>query len=221
MPIFKHGSVEAAPTVSVGPLGACVERALLPDSDEWDADVVVMDVKPGQAAPAIKAHWNNLGVLVLSGEGIFRLGDSWCVHACVRVGGCACARGPERGAGQPVAPATRGGHWQGAAGLPLAHGSHPPRSTGTPSAQAMPCGRRPTCRNGSLRSARSRRASCCTGTATSTPSSWCEAYCEAAGAAQEVPGQPLEGALQTCTPPGAAQRRARHIFHPCRRCNLV
>jgi hypothetical protein len=52
MPVFHTGKVDAAPSAS-GADGGSVTRALTPDSEEWDMDVVVVDVRPGHAAPPV------------------------------------------------------------------------------------------------------------------------------------------------------------------------
>jgi hypothetical protein len=175
MPLFRTGAVDSAAAVPVGPAGACVERALLPDSDEWDADVVVVDVKPGFAAPAVRAHWNNLGALLLTGEGIFRLGESWCGGGG---GGEGMGSGPVGRAHAPAGAPRRAACDAPPAGmqLPMRPSPLPPDRAppGTPSRRATPCGRHPTCRSGLPRSGPSPRGWCCTGTATSTPSSWCD-----------------------------------------------
>ncbi|KIZ01559.1 hypothetical protein MNEG_6401 [Monoraphidium neglectum] len=84
MPGFEHGAVDDVlpDAITAGPAGATVQRRLLPDSDEWDFDVLVLDVKPGASPPEVvggwlKGNYNNHGLLLLSGEGIIRLGDGW------------------------------------------------------------------------------------------------------------------------------------------------
>ncbi|GBF96850.1 (S)-ureidoglycine aminohydrolase [Raphidocelis subcapitata] len=79
MPIFRKGAIADAPAKESGPAGAgtSVARALLPDSDEWDLEVAVVDVRPGFPAAALRAHYNNHGAVLLAGEGLYRLGDSW------------------------------------------------------------------------------------------------------------------------------------------------
>lgn len=76
MPVFRSGKVaDAAPGPSAAP--GVTQRSLLPDSEEWDFDVVVVDVKPGASPPSVRSHYQNHGILLLAGEGILRLGDSW------------------------------------------------------------------------------------------------------------------------------------------------
>ena len=85
MPIFKTGMVDAAAAspVGTGGGGGATARHLLPDGDEWDFDMIVVDVPPGQADGGLvqQAHFNNHGALLLAGEGIYKLGDTWCVRA--------------------------------------------------------------------------------------------------------------------------------------------
>ena len=137
MPVFLHGPINDAPATPIGPNDSTVWRALLPDADDWDMEVFVLDVRPGFPAPEAvrqagsracamrrracaasppcatasagvvcvaaskrplemephfkpRLHWarsphprlqvgryNNYGMLLLAGEGLLRLGDSW------------------------------------------------------------------------------------------------------------------------------------------------
>ena len=37
----------------------------------------MVDVRPGVPAAALRAHYNNHGAVLLAGEGLYRLGDTW------------------------------------------------------------------------------------------------------------------------------------------------
>jgi hypothetical protein len=64
MPGFEHGAVDDVlpDAITAGPAGATVQRRLLPDSDEWDFDVLVLDVKPGASPPEVVGGWLVWGV---------------------------------------------------------------------------------------------------------------------------------------------------------------
>jgi glyoxylate utilization-related uncharacterized protein len=43
----------------------------------------VMDFEPGQYLYVKEIHYNQHGLLLLQGQGIYRLGNSWCVSVCL------------------------------------------------------------------------------------------------------------------------------------------
>lgn len=52
-------------------------RRLLPDDPAFDLAVNVMQFDPGAALPFVETHPNEHGLFMLSGGGIYRLGDDW------------------------------------------------------------------------------------------------------------------------------------------------
>ncbi len=52
-------------------------RALLPASATFDLAVSTMTYIPGASLPQVEVHYMEHGLLMLEGEGIYRLGDAW------------------------------------------------------------------------------------------------------------------------------------------------
>jgi len=52
-------------------------RALLPESPTYDFAVMTMTFQPGASLPMVETHVMEHGLLMLTGEGIFRLGSKW------------------------------------------------------------------------------------------------------------------------------------------------
>ncbi|XP_022155493.1 (S)-ureidoglycine aminohydrolase [Momordica charantia] len=52
-------------------------RKLLPMSMPYDFNVHIMDFEPGEFLNVKEVHYNQHGLLLLEGQGIYRLGDSW------------------------------------------------------------------------------------------------------------------------------------------------
>ncbi|CAI9095601.1 OLC1v1031589C1 [Oldenlandia corymbosa var. corymbosa] len=52
-------------------------RKLLPTSLPYDFNIHIMDFKPGEFLNVKEVHYNQHGLLLLEGQGIYRLGDSW------------------------------------------------------------------------------------------------------------------------------------------------
>jgi (S)-ureidoglycine aminohydrolase len=52
-------------------------RKLLPAGAAHDFNVHVMDFAPGQFLNVKEVHYNQHGLLLLAGQGVYRLGDSW------------------------------------------------------------------------------------------------------------------------------------------------
>ncbi|XP_010269826.1 PREDICTED: (S)-ureidoglycine aminohydrolase [Nelumbo nucifera] len=52
-------------------------RKLLPASTPYDFNIHIMDFQPGEYLNVKEVHYNQHGLLLLEGQGIYRLGDSW------------------------------------------------------------------------------------------------------------------------------------------------
>ncbi|PSS11585.1 (S)-ureidoglycine aminohydrolase [Actinidia chinensis var. chinensis] len=52
-------------------------RKLLPASMPYDFNIHVMDFQPGEFLNVKEVHYNQHGLLLLEGQGIYRLGDNW------------------------------------------------------------------------------------------------------------------------------------------------
>ena len=52
-------------------------RALIPDDSAFDFRVNTMTFQPGAGLPTVEIHVMEHGLLMLSGSGIYRLGDDW------------------------------------------------------------------------------------------------------------------------------------------------
>jgi len=76
LPTFLHGSVENQPLLDP-PGEVFALRKLLPQTHEFDFNVHVMDFLPGQYLNVKEVHYNQHGLLLLAGKGIYRLGDEW------------------------------------------------------------------------------------------------------------------------------------------------
>ena len=72
--IGEEGSV--TPQAFMGDESLLV-RALLPDDPIFDFAVNTMTYQPGAALPMVESHIMEHGLLMLEGEGIYRLGDRW------------------------------------------------------------------------------------------------------------------------------------------------
>lgn len=75
-PKVQHGSVEDSPTLDT-PGEVFVLRKLLPATADYDFNVHVMDFQPGQSLNVKEIHYNQHGLLLAQGEGIYRLGEDW------------------------------------------------------------------------------------------------------------------------------------------------
>ena len=53
-------------------------RMLLPDDPAFDCAVNTMTFRPGATLPMVEIHVMEHGLLMLEGEGIYRLGEKWC-----------------------------------------------------------------------------------------------------------------------------------------------
>jgi (S)-ureidoglycine aminohydrolase len=75
-PKFQSGSTEDKPLLPVDPEVFGL-RKLMPATDDYDFNIHVMDFKPGQYLYIKEIHYNQHGLLLLQGQGIYRLGDNW------------------------------------------------------------------------------------------------------------------------------------------------
>eukprot|EP00887_Chlorella_sp_A99_P006283 scaffold3.g6283.t1 len=73
---FQNGSTEAQPVLPVD--GEVFQlRKLLPQTLDYDFNVHVMDFLPGEFLNVKEVHYNQHGLLLLQGQGIYRLGEAW------------------------------------------------------------------------------------------------------------------------------------------------
>ncbi len=70
----RESGIAAAPLMGDQSLEV---RALLPDHASFDFAVNTMTYLPGATLPMVEIHVMEHGLLMLSGGGIYRLGDSW------------------------------------------------------------------------------------------------------------------------------------------------
>lgn len=52
-------------------------RKLLPSTAAYDFNIHIMDFQPGEFLNVKEVHYNQHGLLLLEGQGIYRLGDNW------------------------------------------------------------------------------------------------------------------------------------------------
>ncbi|ERN01054.1 hypothetical protein AMTRI_Chr03g145870 [Amborella trichopoda] len=70
------GSTDAQPLLETS--GEVFQiRKLLPTSISYDFNIHIMDFNPGEYLNVKEVHYNQHGLLLLEGQGIYRLGDSW------------------------------------------------------------------------------------------------------------------------------------------------
>lgn len=70
------GLTHSQPVLEV-PGEVFVLRKLLPTSEEYDFNIHVMDFEPGDYLNVKEVHYNQHGLLMLEGRGIYRLGENW------------------------------------------------------------------------------------------------------------------------------------------------
>ena len=75
-PRLVTGSTDAQPLVPVAPEVFSL-RKLLPTSGEYDFNMHVMDFEPGEFLLVKEVHFNQHGLLLLEGQGIYRLAERW------------------------------------------------------------------------------------------------------------------------------------------------
>ena len=83
-PAFVVGTTGEQPLVPVAPEVFAL-RKLLPTTPEYDFNMHVMDFEPGEFLQVKEVHYNQHGLLLLEGQGIYRLADQWCAHDCAVV----------------------------------------------------------------------------------------------------------------------------------------
>lgn len=76
MPQVLSGEVETSPLLDVG-VEVFKLRKLLPQTLAYDFNVHVMDFYPGEYLKVREIHHNQHGLLLLTGEGIYRLGNDF------------------------------------------------------------------------------------------------------------------------------------------------
>ncbi|GAX83252.1 hypothetical protein CEUSTIGMA_g10678.t1 [Chlamydomonas eustigma] len=75
-PEFFNGHVEGSPLLPTP--GEVFElRKLIPQTADYDFNIHVMDFKPGEHLFVKEVHYNQHGLMMLEGQGIYRLGDNW------------------------------------------------------------------------------------------------------------------------------------------------
>jgi len=75
-PAFVHGFTEDSALLPVA--GEVFElRKLLPQTSDYDFNIHIMDFKPGEFLNVKEIHYNQHGLLLLEGKGIYRLADKW------------------------------------------------------------------------------------------------------------------------------------------------
>jgi hypothetical protein len=79
-PQLLFGSTDAQPLLPVGDEVFGL-RKLLPTSVEYDFNMHVMTFEPGEFLTVKEVHYNQHGLLLLDGHGIYRLADKWRVRA--------------------------------------------------------------------------------------------------------------------------------------------
>jgi (S)-ureidoglycine aminohydrolase len=71
------GAIEAIPPRPLVPNSRVQVRVLLPEIPALDLAVNVMEFPPGASLPFVEIHEMEHGLLMLRGQGIYRLGDHW------------------------------------------------------------------------------------------------------------------------------------------------
>ena len=81
---FLYGFVDDQPTLDPGAPEVFGLRKLLPLDETYDFNIHVMDFEPGQFLHCNEMHYNQHGMLMLEGQGVYRLGEKHWYH--VRAG---------------------------------------------------------------------------------------------------------------------------------------
>mmetsp|Transcript_11075 Transcript_11075/g.30962 ORF Transcript_11075/g.30962 Transcript_11075/m.30962 type:complete len:333 (-) Transcript_11075:82-1080(-) len=76
VPAFHSGSTSDKPILPV-PGEIFKLRKCLPEQEEYDFNIHVMDFEPGEFLNIKEVHYNQHGLLLLEGQGIYRLGERW------------------------------------------------------------------------------------------------------------------------------------------------
>jgi len=76
-PLFRHGQEQdIAGDPFLGDPDARL-KVLLPTTPDFDLAVNVFTYQPGAALPQVEVHIMEHGLLMLAGQGVYRLGDDW------------------------------------------------------------------------------------------------------------------------------------------------
>ncbi|KAK9813122.1 hypothetical protein WJX72_009410 [[Myrmecia] bisecta] len=75
-PTFQVGKVSQLPVLPV-PGEVFVLRKLLPQTADFDFNIHIMDFRPGEYLNVKEVHYNQHGLLLLQGQGVYRLADRW------------------------------------------------------------------------------------------------------------------------------------------------
>ena len=75
-PTLVVGRTDAQALVDVSP-EVFELRKLLPTTPEYDFNMHVMDFQPGEFLMVKEIHYNQHGLLLMEGQGIYRLADKW------------------------------------------------------------------------------------------------------------------------------------------------
>jgi len=75
-PQLLHGDVESSPLLESSP-EVFKLRKLLPQTPEYDFNIHIMDFEPGEYLWTKEIHYNQHGLMLLEGQGIYRLADKW------------------------------------------------------------------------------------------------------------------------------------------------
>ena len=75
-PAFHHGSTSEKPNL-VTPGEIFKLKKCLPQEMEYDFNIHIMDFEPGEFLNVKEVHYNQHGLLLLEGQGIYRLGERW------------------------------------------------------------------------------------------------------------------------------------------------
>ncbi|KAK9819200.1 hypothetical protein WJX74_002602 [Apatococcus lobatus] len=75
-PTSVHGRVSKLPNIPV-PGEVFQLKKLLPQTPAYDFNIHIMDFEPGEYLNVKEIHYNQHGLLLLQGQGIYRLADKW------------------------------------------------------------------------------------------------------------------------------------------------
>ena len=75
-PSFHQGSTEQLPNIET-PGEIFKLKKLLPFTEHYDFNIHVMDFEPGEYLNVKEVHFNQHGLLMLEGQGVYRLGERW------------------------------------------------------------------------------------------------------------------------------------------------
>ncbi|KAL6779772.1 GIP1 [Auxenochlorella protothecoides x Auxenochlorella symbiontica] len=75
-PDFVHGHTEDSPLLPV-PGEVFRLRKLVPQTPAYDFNIHIMDFSPGEHLNVKEMHYNQHGLLLLAGKGIYRLNEDW------------------------------------------------------------------------------------------------------------------------------------------------